>query len=368
MKITTKSILLFLGVLVIGYLFWYFSTILVYILIAGIISLMGKPLMTLLEKVKYKNFQLPVSVRSLITLTAFWVVIIYFFKIMVPIVVYQANQFAAIDVTQIEKSIQPSVDEFGKAIHQENVLEEQKISKYISEKVSGFLNVSNLSSFFSFVSGMLGNIFIAAFSITFIVFFFLMDDGMFYRIILFFVPDKYDDRFLKALKEIQSLLSRYFVGLGIESFLVAGLRVLAFHFILGMSFSNSLVIGIFSGIINVVPFVGPIIGTIFSILFTIVISFNAPLPYSLGYELLFVVIIYLAVQLIDNFLFQPYIYSKSVKAHPLEVFLVILMADSVAGIPGMILGIPVYTALRVMANEFFSKFRVVREITHNLNK
>ncbi len=368
MKITTKSILVFFGILVIGFFFWYFSTILVYILIAGIISLMGKPLMTLLKKVKYKKFILPVSVRALITLTVFWIIIIYFFKIMVPIVVYQANQFSEIDMDQIENNIQPSINEVGKMIHQENFLEEQKISEYISGKVSGFLNVSNLSSFFSFVSAMLGNIFIAAFSITFIVFFFLMDDEMFYRIILFFVPDKYDDRFLKALKEIQKLLSRYFVGLGVESFLVAALRVLAFHFILGMSFSDSLVIGIFSGIINVVPFVGPIIGTIFSVLFTIVISFNSPLPYALGYEILFVVIIYLVVQLIDNFLFQPYIYSKSVKAHPLEVFLVILMAGSIAGIPGMILGIPVYTALRVMANEFFSKFKAVRDITQNLNK
>ena len=329
---------------------------------------MGQPLMALLEKVKYKKIHLPVSVRALITLSVFWVFIIYFFKIMIPIVVYQANQFAAIDVDQIENTIQPSIDELGRAIHQESLLKKEKISEYISEKVSGFLDVSNLSSLFSFISGMLGNIFIAAFSITFIMFFFLMDDGMFYRIILFFVPDKYDDRFLTALKEIQNLLSRYFVGLGIESFLVAGLRILAFHFLLGMSFSDSLVIGIFSGIINVVPFVGPIIGTIFSVLFTFVISFNESLPYALGYELLFVAIIYLAVQLIDNFLFQPYIYSKSVKAHPLEVFLVILMAGNIAGIPGMIFGIPVYTALRVMANKFFSKFRVVREITHNLNK
>jgi len=367
-NVLTKSIIGFITILIVGLLFWYFSTILIYILIAGIISLMGKPLMVLLDKIRYKKLKLPVSVRALITLSIFWVIIIYFFKIMLPIVVYQADQFSQIDMTQIENSIQPQINELGKMIHQENLLKEQKVSEYISKKVNGFLNIANLSSFFSFISSMLGNIFIAVFSITFIVFFFLMDDGMFYRIILFFVPDKYDERFLKVLNEIQQLLSRYFVGIGIESFLVASLRVLAFYFILGMSFSDSLVIGIFSGIINVVPFVGPIIGTVFSVLFTIVISFNAPLSYALGYEILFVVIIYLSVQLIDNFLFQPYIYSKSVKAHPLEVFLVILMAGSIAGIPGMILGIPVYTALRVIANEFFSKFKVVREITHNLNK
>lgn len=330
---------------------------------------MGKPLMHLLKKIKYKNFILPVSVRAIFTMAVFWIVIVYFFKLTIPIVVYQANQLSSIDVSQLDQNIHPTIEKVASTFHfSTNTFNEDKIAEYVAGKVAGFMNMSNLSSIFSFLTGLLGNIFIAAFSITFIVFFFLQDQEMFYRLILFFVPDKYDDRFKKSLKEIQNLLTNYFVGIGIESFLVAILRVLLFHFILGMSFSDSLVLGIFSGIINVVPFVGPIIGTIFSLIFTIVISLNAPLAYSLGYELLFVAIIYLAVQLIDNFLFQPLIYSKSVKAHPLEVFIVILMAGYIAGIPGMILGIPVYTALRVIANEFFSKFRVVREITKNLNQ
>jgi len=70
--------------------------------------------------------------------------------------------------------------------------------------------------------------------------------------------------------------------------------------------------------------------------------------------------------LIDNIVSQPVIFSNSVKAHPLEIFIVILASGFVAGIPGMILGIPAYTVLRVFAREFFYNFKAVQKITSNL--
>ena len=73
-------------------------------------------------------------------------------------------------------------------------------------------------------------------------------------------------------------------------------------------------------------------------------------------------------QLIDNVVFQPYIYGNSVYAHPLEIFLVILMAGSLAGIPGMILAIPSYTVIRVILKEFFNKYKLVKKLTQSLNE
>jgi predicted PurR-regulated permease PerM len=79
-------------------------------------------------------------------------------------------------------------------------------------------------------------------------------------------------------------------------------------------------------------------------------------------------IVFLSVQVIDNVLFQPLIYSSSVKAHPLEIFLVIMAAGSMAGIIGMILAIPVYTIIRVIAAEFFENMKLVKKLTKNLEK
>jgi predicted PurR-regulated permease PerM len=69
---------------------------------------------------------------------------------------------------------------------------------------------------------------------------------------------------------------------------------------------------------------------------------------------------------LDAALIQPFIFSKSVKAHPLEVFLVILVAGTVAGIPGMIFAIPSYTIFRVIAREFLSGFKIIRKLTEKI--
>ena len=68
----------------------------------------------------------------------------------------------------------------------------------------------------------------------------------------------------------------------------------------------------------------------------------------------------------DDFVLQPTLYSERVKAHPLEIFIVILIAGSLAGIVGMLLAIPSYTVLRVFAKEFFSQFRLVQKLTEKI--
>ncbi len=84
--------------------------------------------------------------------------------------------------------------------------------------------------------------------------------------------------------------------------------------------------------------------------------------------LVFNMVLVLAItQLIDNVIFQPVIFSNSVRAHPLEIFVVVLAAGFAAGIPGMLLGIPAYTVLRVFAREFFYGFKAVQRITSSLS-
>ena len=72
------------------------------------------------------------------------------------------------------------------------------------------------------------------------------------------------------------------------------------------------------------------------------------------------------MQMLDNFLLQPIIFSNSVNAHPLEIFLVILIAGTVAGISGMIFAIPFYTFIRIIAKEFLSQFEIVKSLTKNI--
>ncbi|MEL6734182.1 MAG: AI-2E family transporter, partial [Bacteroidota bacterium] len=176
-------------------------------------------------------------------------------------------------------------------------------------------------------------------------------------------PDAYMERVSKVLENVKKLLTRYFVGVVLEILLVGGLVSLGLG-ILGVK--DALFIGYFAGIFNVIPYVGPIIGGSMTATMTLLNSlqmnfYQETLP-LMGQALA----IFLLVQLIDNFIFQPLIYSSSVKAHPLEVFIVILMAASLGGPVGMILAIPAYTFLRVIAKEFFNQIKVVQSITRSI--
>ena len=79
-----------------------------------------------------------------------------------------------------------------------------------------------------------------------------------------------------------------------------------------------------------------------------------------------VLIVFLVTRLIDDVILQPNIFSKSVKAHPLEIFIIVLVGAKIGGILGMVLAIPFYTAFRVIGKVFLSEFKVIQKLTRNI--
>ena len=76
----------------------------------------------------------------------------------------------------------------------------------------------------------------------------------------------------------------------------------------------------------------------------------------------------MVTQFLDNMVISTIIFSKSVQAHPLEIFIVTLVAAKLGGVVGMVIGIPTYTLLRVIARTFFSEFKVVQRLTEHLDE
>jgi predicted PurR-regulated permease PerM len=138
--------------------------------------------------------------------------------------------------------------------------------------------------------------------------------------------------------------------------------------IIGIEFNHAVIIGFFCGLFNVIPYLGPWMGAIVGLLIGAALNINANFMSQTLPLLGLMTVVFLSVQIIDNVLFQPLIYSSSVKAHPLEIFLVIMAAGSMAGVLGMFLAIPSYTIVRVVAKEFFDNMKLVRKLTENLNK
>jgi len=362
-----KYLLILIGVAVLGYVLWYFSSIVAYILIAGVLSLIGRPVVDLLDKVRIRKFHLPRALNALFTLILLWVLVITFFRVFVPLIANQANELSQIDTDLIYESIEGPINRLESIYDNYNARNEDApdFYEFINSKIRSVLNISFITNFFSSIFGILGNTFIAVFAISFILFFFLKDQTMFANSVVLLVPEKHETAVRNALSSTRKLLMRYFIGICGQ--ITAIMVVVSIGMtIVGLGFKHALVIALVIGLLNVIPYLGPwlggIIGIILGVATHLEMDFTTQILPMIGYMLLVILI----VQVMDNILFQPLIFSSSVKAHPLEIFLVIMIAGTLAGITGMILAIPAYTTIRVFAKEFLNKFRVVKKITRNI--
>jgi predicted PurR-regulated permease PerM len=367
MKTTLRNILIFASILLLIAGFWFFREIVVYVLVSGVLSIMGRPLVDLLCRIKFGRFKFPRALSALISLIVIWGVIVSFFWIFVPLVTSQIDQLSSIDSSKLVELAQEPIkriEALFRAFNQE-IKTEMSLQDYIISKVAGVLNINLLQNFISSLAGILGNIIIAIFSITFITFFFLKDQHLFFESIMIWIPDKYVNNVERALYSIKRLLTRYFIGIVIQSTCIMILVTIGMT-IVGIELHQALVMGLILGIVNVIPYVGPWMGLFIAIIMGVASHMNQDFHTVVLPLVWYMVIVEAIVHTIDNVVFQPVIFSNSVKAHPLEIFIVVLAAGFAAGVPGMILGIPTYTVIRVFAREFFNNFKAVQRITSSL--
>jgi predicted PurR-regulated permease PerM len=361
-----RYVLFGLGAILLFFLAWYFSAIVTYIAISVVLATMGRPLVRWLTKLKIGKFRLSKGISALITLITMCLLCFGFFRLFIPILVDKFNYFSKVDLESFFLTIEEPVAWITNFLYGEPIsLSDKSIIELISTKLASFFKVSELSGMLGTIIGAIGSLFIALFSISFITFFFLKEEGSFIKGVLLLVPSGYEERFEKSINRISKLLNRYLIGILLEVFIVMSLDTIGLM-IVGLSFSDSIVIGMLCGLFNVIPYLGPWIGSIIGVVIGVAININTDFRTELMPLIGFMLIVFVAVQLIDNILLQPLIYSSSVKAHPLEIFLVIMAAGSLAGVIGMIVAIPSYTIIRVLAAEFLSNVKLVRKITEKM--
>lgn len=367
MKSTLRNILIVLSILLFLAALWFFRDIVIYILVSGVLSVMGRPLVDLFSKLRIKKWYFPRALSALLTLIIIWGIVVLFLIIFVPLLTSQINYFSAIDSEKIVRLVENPIEKVEKLFVSVNprISGELSIKSYIEQKVTGVLNIEMVQNFIGSFINTIGNVVVAIFSITFITFFFLKDQHLFYESILMWIPDKYVDNVTRALNSIKNLLTRYFIGILIQSTCIMILIDIGMT-IAGIEFQQALVMGLILGILNVIPYVGPWLGLFIAIIMGVASHINQDFNSVVIPLVYYMIIVEAVTHLIDNLVFQPVIFSNSVKAHPLEIFVVVLAAGFAAGIPGMILGIPTYTVLRVFAKEFFSEFKAIKKITSSL--
>ncbi|NTW23566.1 MAG: AI-2E family transporter, partial [Lentimicrobium sp.] len=324
----------------------------------------GRPLVDILDNLKIRRFRIPHVLSSLLTLILMIVVFVSFFSLFAPMITQQAKVIAAIDPQAVAKAFSQPLAAFDYMLQDLAILQPgQGLKDALLERLHSVISVANFSSAFNYLISFTGSFFMAVFSILFISFFFLKDERLLYDFFLLLIPEKHNPAAIRIISQSKNLLTRYFLGLCIE---IASMITLISLGLTIFGVQNALLIGFIGGFMNIIPYLGPLIGGAIGIIIGITGSlalgaYTSILPLGLT-----IAGVFAGANLIDNLLLQPVIYSTSVKAHPIEIFLVIIIAGSLFGIIGMILAVPAYTVLRIVMREFFSEMRLVKKMTERM--
>ena len=350
----------------VGALLWYFREVVVYILISAVFAIIGRPFVGLLCKIRVKRFALPRWFAAAVTLLLLWVIIGGLLSLIVPLVAGKIYELSSLDLRSALEGVEAPLERLQNSISTIFALPEThfSISDIIVSSLRRFLNYDTVNAVVSSIINTGMSAVVVVFSVSFITFFFLKEDGLFSQMVSAMFPDKYAENVHRAIDKVSLLLSRYFTGLLTESLIISTIIAVVL-FLFGMNIEDACFIAVIMGMLNVIPYAGPAVGVLVSIFIGVVSPIDGC---TIAYTLAVIMGTICVVKGIDDFVLQPTIYSSKVSAHPLEIFIVILMAGSVGGIVGLLVAVPSYTVLRVFAKEFFSQYSLVRKLTRQMTE
>ncbi|MBT7091733.1 MAG: AI-2E family transporter, partial [Bacteroidetes bacterium] len=326
-----------------------------------------QPLVDVMQKIRIRKWHFPRWLCSLFTLLIIWVLIIFFFRFFIPLLAKEFQYFSSLDIQSVLENLREPIAELEHFVDEFKLTgdEEFTVEAWATETITSVMGLERITSFARGVAGTVGNIFVAFVVISFTSFFFMKEARLFENSLILFFPEEQEQKIRNALSSISRFLKRYFIGVSLQVTGIILLNAVGLS-IVGLDFSTAVTIALVSGVLNVIPYVGPLIGLLIGLTIGTAVSIPMDFYTELLPRLVFIIIAMEITQVIDNILFQPLIFAKSVKAHPLEIFLVIISAGTLGGVVGMILAVPTYTVIRVVAKEFLSQSKLVQKLTERL--
>lgn len=343
---------------------WYFRMVLAYIIVSFIFALILRPFARLLRKTVIFRHRISDWGAATVSLLLMWAVFALLLSIIIPLTMGRIQALGNIDLASVFASIHTPLEDAIDSISgfMADGDSQSPLIQMIDNALVNVADFDTLNRTFSEAVSIGLETLIFAFSVSFITFFFIKDETLFSRMVTALFPDRNAENVQSALKQTDILLARYLIGLLAESVVIATVLSLALTAV-GMKFSDACFIGMTMGIMNIIPYAGPLIGGILAVFVGLVSPIDG---LTAGSTILITLGVILVIKGIDDFIIQPTIYSGRVKAHPLEIFLVILLAGTIGGIVGMLVAIPAYTVLRVFAKVFFPEMKIVRLLTDDI--
>ena len=359
-KIIANGILRAIGFLVLATVSLYFlyliQSILIYLVVSLILTLIGNPILDFFKKrLKFKH-----TLATIATLLIYVSFIAGFVLMFIPLISTQGENLSLLDTAEIEKNITTLLNQTAAFLESHNIDSSQMVKE---SNITSKLNFNFIPNFLNTILVTISSFGIGLASVLFITFFFLKDRLLFIIGIKKLMPDSQEDKILNSANKINHLLSRYFIGLLLQLFIVFILYLIVLS-IFGIP--NLFIIAFLCAVLNIVPYIGPLIASILAAVLTMLSNLGNDFQTEMLPTTIYVLIGFWIVQVIDNNLSQPIIFSKSVSSHPLEIFLVILTAGFLSGILGMIIAVPLHTIFKVIAKEFFPENVVIKLLTKNI--
>jgi predicted PurR-regulated permease PerM len=328
--------------------------VLIYLGIAAVLSLVARPLLGIFRQ----RLKLPNAIAVLMTMSLFILFLFGLISLFIPLVLKQSENLSLLNSQEFKNDLQNLFQKINSYFSDRNIDIFEQLKRL--DLLSNFNDIPNL---FNAVLGGIGSVGIGLFSVLFISFFLLKDTRILHNSLFLLIPESKTSRVSKSLETIKDLLSRYFIGLILQ---ITILFVIYSSVLLIFGIENAIVIALLCALLNLIPYIGPLIGGVLMLVLTMTENLNLNFQTEILPTTLYVMLGYAIAQLIDNFLSQPLIFSKSVKSHPLEIFLVILIGGLLFGVLGMVLAVPVYTVIKVVLKEFLTDNKIVKSLTQDL--
>jgi len=355
-----RAVAIIAGAVLFCYFIYAIRSVVAYIAIAGVVALLGRPIILFLRnKLKFPN-TLAVVATMVLMLGIFFGILALF----IPLISEQSKNLSLLDLEELKANLNTLyfqiVEYFGMTTDGVNDLLQES---GLEESVIKGLDLGFIPNFLNAFVNVLSNFSIGLFSVLFISFFFLKDSRLLQNGLLIFVPDNKEGNMVDSIEKIKGLLSRYFAGILLQ-LLILFIIYMVTLFIVGVE--NAIVIAFLCALFNIIPYIGPLAGGAIMLTLTMTSFLGYDFSTVILPKALYVLIGVVIGQLVDNFFSQPFIFSTSVKSHPLEIFLVIIIAGLLFGVVGMVVAVPGYTAIKVILKAFLAQNPFVKKLTKNL--
>jgi predicted PurR-regulated permease PerM len=346
--LTLNAIALLVAILLI----WKATSILIYLLISCGLAIIGNNIADAFEKIKIKKKTLPRWLSALLIIILFYSVFIISLQALLPIFDQQAETLSNINFEQLLLNLQEPIQIVQLKIRNWTGDQHFDLLTAIKIKASSTINFSTITSWLETATSLATDILFGMFTVTFITFFLIKDGKEIYNKLILLLPEKSKNKIENIIASSLTQLRKYFIGVGLETLILVVVLSIALW---AAGVQQYFIIALIAALLNIIPYIGPISAMAIAAMIIIAGNYSLPFETDLLPLLTRTIVIMIIVHFIDSMILQPYIYSSSVNAHPLEIFLVILISGNIGGIFAMIFAIPTYSILRIVVSEFKQK-------------